>query len=103
MLQTYWLALAAGAFIMTLAWLFVERNTFVTSVLAGALWAYAAYTGGSLDTITESGSTVSAAAPELQYPALALSLLSFFGAVAYWTGHYPPTRDTVAEAEREAT
>lgn len=103
MYQTYWLALAAAAFVTTLAWLFIERNTFVTSVLAGALWAYAAYTGGSIETITESGSTVSAPAPELQYPALALALLSFFAAVAYWSGHYPPTTDTVAEAEREAT
>lgn len=103
MYQTYWLALATAAFIMTLAWLFKRENTFVTSVLAGGLWAYAAYTGGSLETVTDSGTTVSVPAPELQYPTLALALLSFFAAVAYWSGHYPVDTDTVAEAERTET
>jgi hypothetical protein len=106
MLQIYWLVLVTGAFVLTLAWLLVPmaasriHNIPIFAIGSGALWSYAALTGGSIETLTESGTRVAAPAPDLQLPALALGLLSFFAAVAYWTGHYPPVTDTVAEAER---
>jgi hypothetical protein len=85
-----WYVLFAGASILTLAWLFLERNLAFSTLLSGALWFVTAYTGGDLTRITNSGTQVSVSAPELQYVALALGLASLLARMLYSFGEYPP-------------
>jgi lysylphosphatidylglycerol synthetase-like protein (DUF2156 family) len=85
-----WYVLFASASILTLAWLFLEKNLAFSTILAAALWFVTAYTGGDLTRITDSGTQVSVSAPELQYVALALGLASLLARFLYSMGEYPP-------------
>lgn len=99
MLQLHWFTLLALASALTAAWLFYPERIGTSSLLASGLWFYAAYTGGDLTMITESGTEVAVSAPELQYVALAFAILSLLARVLYWFGEYPPN---VQEATGDA-
>lgn len=90
MIAQQWYLLFACASVLTLAWLFVEQNVAFSTILAAALWFITAYTGGDLTRITDSGTEVATAAPELQYVALALGLVSLLARFLYSFGEYPP-------------
>lgn len=102
MIESHWFALVVGASVLTLGWLYIRENVALTTLLASALWFYAAYSGGDLRRITESGSEVAVGAPELQYVALALALLSLLARVLYWFGEYPPNEQVAAEGSPSA-
>lgn len=92
MLQSYWMALGAFSFVMTLGWLYrpKERVTFAAMFSAGG-YALMAITAADLQTISETGDRVPAGlgqAPQLFL--VALSLLALLAAVLSRFDAYPP-------------
>jgi hypothetical protein len=96
MLQSHWFVLVALAAVSMGAWLFIPVRIATTSLLASGLWLFAAYTGGDLTQLTDSGTEVAVSAPELQYVALAMGLLSLLARVLYWFDEYPPNEQSAA-------
>lgn len=104
MIETHWYVLFACAGVLTLAWLFLDRNIAFSTILAAGLWFYAAYSGGDLTRITESGTEVAVSAPELQYVALAFGLASLLARFLYSFGEYPPrVHNDVEGSQQPAT
>jgi hypothetical protein len=100
-IEAHWFTLFASAGVLTLAWLFIEKNLAFSTILAAALWFITAYTGGNL-TRYEGGSAVTVSAPELQYVALALGLASLLARLLYSFGEYPPNTQE-ADGSQPAT
>lgn len=103
MIESHWYILFASAGVLTLYWLFHDReNLAFSTFMASGLWFYTAYTGGDLTRITESGTEVAVSAPELQYVALALGLLSLLARVLYWFDEYPPREEAAGGTAAQA-
>jgi len=90
MLVTHWLALVAGAFLLTVGWLYVPEQIYVSGGLATISWSVATLAAPGLQTLTESGARVAAGAPLLAFVTLAFAALSALATIGYRTGHYPP-------------
>jgi len=93
MLETHWILLVGFAFLMSVAWLFIERRITTTSALAGVTWALAALTGGNLTRITQDGSEVAVSVDELQYICTIMAVLSLMVLILYRFDAYPPNAD----------
>lgn len=89
--ELHWLSVGVFSTLFSAAWLFVDRRTTVSTLLAAAGWAWMTVTGGSLTRTTMSGTTVELAAGSLQYLTLSLALLSLLALLMHQFGHYPPT------------
>jgi len=90
---TQWWAIVVFSFVMTLAWLFVDKRVTTTALLAGAGWSFAVLTGGKLTYTTEAGIRYYNNVGEIRYFALFMALLSFMVLILYRFGHYPPEED----------
>jgi uncharacterized membrane protein len=91
--QTYWLAMAVLATLLTFAWLFVERRIYMTGLFSGLIWLFLALTGDDVYRITETGEQVAAPVGVIQYFTLSVGLLSFLAVILYHYDHYPPDED----------
>lgn len=92
----HWWAVVLFAFAMTAAWLFVEKRTTTTALLAGAAWSFAALTGGNLTRHAFSSgvhSTYTVSTGYIQYLAMLMAILSFLVLLLYRLGAYPPEED----------
>lgn len=98
MLESHWLALGAFSMIMTLAWLFIERRLMVTTLFAGAGWAYMAISADALTRITDTGTEIAASAGSIGYVCTGLAILSLVAALLAKFDHYPPEEDDPADA-----
>lgn len=94
--QIYWLALAGFATLLTFCWMFVPRRLFVTTGIGGASWSTLALTGGGIEKVLRDGTRVAAPAPELQYVAVGMAVLSFLALLLYYFDYYPPSGETDA-------
>lgn len=102
MIESHWFTLFGSAGVLTLTWLFIEKNLAFSTILASALWFIVAYTGGDLTRYTDSGTEIAVSAPELQYVALALGLASLLARLLYSFGEYPPNTQE-ADGSQPAT
>lgn len=95
MMQTHWLVVVAIAGASTAAWLYRPRERTAIATLAAFLsWLLAAFSGGDIETVTDSGSTVAVpAAFELRMLMTAFAVLSAVALLLYVAGVYPPTVD----------
>jgi hypothetical protein len=82
-----------SAGVLTLAWLFLPMRITTTSALSMGIWFWLALTGDSLVKYTQTGTEIAVTAPGLQYPALALGVLSLLVVLFNWFGLYPPEDD----------
>jgi hypothetical protein len=98
-IAAHWYVMYASAGVLTLYWLFHDReNLAFSTLMASGLWFYTAFQGGDLTRITQSGTTVATSATELQYVALALGLTSLLARFLYSFGEYPPNTHNDTEA-----
>lgn len=102
MLETHWFGLVGFAFLMTLAWLFIERRIVTTAGLSGLTWALAALSGGSLTRITQTGEEIAVSVDELQYLCTLMALLSILALVLYEFDQYPPGSDDPMNPDQQA-
>lgn len=93
MLQTYWLALALFATLMTLLYsVFAPRErVYLTSGIAAFAWAICAITAPAVTALNDAGDPVAAAVPfELQLFTAGLAAYSLLVLVLFFWGLYPP-------------
>lgn len=100
--EAHWFAVGGFSLVMTLAWLFIERRIFVTSLFATVGWAWMAFTASTVTRYTETGTEIAIDVGAIQQIVLGLAVLSALVPILYSFGHYPPRSDDATEVEADA-
>lgn len=95
--EAHWFAVGGFSLTLTLAWLFVERRIFFTSLFATAGWSWMAFTASGVVRYTESGTEIPLEVGAIQYIVLGLALLSGLVPILHYFDHYPPRQDDPTE------
>lgn len=97
--ETAWLALGAFATLFTLLWLLVDDRITTTAGVAAISWLLWALLGGSVYRVTQTGETVAAGAPGLDYLGYGLFAFSLLALFLHQFGVYPPSREDTRDTE----